>query len=325
MKKYILELCLVVVILVSLIGCAFSLLGHIYTEVKLALEQWHQLSLEFQAIGRDGDEEITYDTNEETPLLLAIYSNDVERVRSVVNAPGFDASEITAGPDPSKNYGPWTPSTPLAAACNYGNYEIIKLLLNQKGVTAAYVEGTAWAPLMRAVSSYQQDDYKTVQLLLERGAEVNIVNGWQTPIDVATSMSPYRGLYEYNEEVGEGIVQVVGLLLDNGADTDGHSVGLDYLLLDNAATAGNIALVNYLIVERGFDVNQRNERGQTALIRLTWYLGLGQNDAAMAELLLQHGADKNIRDNRGLSAYDYAMKKEGEDLAGFLKPTRYWP
>ena len=63
------------------------------------------------------------------------------------------------------------------------------------------------------------------------------------------------------------------------------------------------------------DINCVSESGKTALINAVLV-----NNIEIAEYLLKTGADKNIKDNKDMTAYDYAIEYEHGELAELLKP-----
>ena len=75
-----------------------------------------------------------------------------------------------------------------------------------------------------------------------------------------------------------------------------------------------IEAVKFLLDQGRFDVNE-TYYGRTALM-----YAARNSTPEMVQLLLDYGADKSIKDDDGMTAYDYAVKKEKHDIANLLKP-----
>jgi uncharacterized protein len=108
---------------------------------------------------------------------------------------------------------------------------------------------------------------------------------------------------------------VVEILLERGAQIDLQSEDRSYSALMDAAQAGAADLVG-LLIEKGARLDLTSKDGQTALV-----VAVGRNDAEVARLLAESGADPDIADKLGLSARKYAaLFKNPGILALFEKP-----
>jgi ankyrin repeat protein len=92
--------------------------------------------------------------------------------------------------------------------------------------------------------------------------------------------------------------------------------------LHNAVREGAEPFVIKFLLERGVDVNARNEWGETALV-----IAARDGRDALVEILLNNGADPNIRTKAGYSALtmakDNSHKSVAERLAAHgTKPGR---
>ena len=144
---------------------------------------------------------------------------------------------------------------------------------------------------------------KGVRLLLERGADPHIkTNSGSTPSSAAASW---------------GYQEVVAMLLEvEDIDKTGS------LLLHDTVYQSHVGLARYLI-ESGFDVNARNDRGQTPL-HLAAFTGVNEKNRAqrMRELLIANGADLNAKDmqrRRPLEAREaHGMKEAAKQIRSHM-------
>lgn len=80
----------------------------------------------------------------------------------------------------------------------------------------------------------------------------------------------------------------------------------------------NLDLAKYLIAE-GIDVNHRDSRGKTALFYLAESCEDDESVKTYITLLLEAGADPNIKLKNGNTAYDYFVSKNKYELAKYLR------
>ena len=83
--------------------------------------------------------------------------------------------------------------------------------------------------------------------------------------------------------------------------------------LVRAASEGNAATVTALLV-KGADPDARRADGRTALMEAA---NLGLYD--IARDLLAHGAHKELQDNDGRNAFDFAILRQHSDLVALLR------
>ena len=90
---------------------------------------------------------------------------------------------------------------------------------------------------------------------------------------------------------GRGHIEIVKLLLENGADVNSRTKDGDTALIV-ASKAGHTNVVK-LLLERGADVNAKNRNGRMALMGAT-----NQGHLNVVKLLLERGADVNAKDEQ---------------------------
>ena len=180
-----------------------------------------------------------------------------------------------------------------------------------------------YTPLMIASENGYKD---VVEVLLEGGADVNIKdnNGWTALMEA----SYY------------GHKKVVGILLEGGADVNIKDKD-GWTALMYASLSGNVRVVEMLL-EKGADVNIQNKAGWTALMmalpsaynevnemllhedKYHWRVLMGAPyyiKENIVQMLLEKGADANIRNNQGRRVWDEHDKEIVKVIKEHIKKT----
>ncbi|XP_045144987.1 serine/threonine-protein phosphatase 6 regulatory ankyrin repeat subunit C [Echinops telfairi] len=240
------------------------------------------------------------------PLVQAIFSRDVEEVRSLLSQ-----KENINVLDQERR-------TPLHAAAYVGDVPILQLLLMSGANVNA--KDTLWlTPLHRAAASRNE---KVLGLLLAHSADVNARDKlWQTPLHVAAAnratkcaeaLAPLLSSLNVADRSGRSALhhavhsghlevrtaprhlEVLKLLVARGADL-GCKDRKGYGLLHTAAASGQIEVVKYLL-RLGAEIDEPNAFGNTAL-HIACYLG---QDAVAVELV-NAGANVNQPNDKGFT------------------------
>lgn len=186
--------------------------------------------------------------------------------------------------------------TPLHRAANSKNAAVVTLLLAAGAeVDARDVSGIT--PLVLAgycAAGGMCRDPAAVQVLLDAGADVNIVAGHRgrSALHLAVMMSGNDA---------EGALRLVGRLLEMGADPNARADG-GHVPLHYAVRLGSEALVAALLAALA-DVNARDDDGITPLHMAAQSPGGG----AVVEALLQAGAEVDARDSTGRTPLHLAV------------------
>lgn len=108
--------------------------------------------------------------------------------------------------------------------------------------------------------------------------------------------------------------ETVKILLDAGADVNAQARNAMKVRPIHAAAAAAQIEVTRALIERGADVNARQEAGFTPL-----HEAAGSGKLEFARLFLDHGADVNARTDDGKTALTLAIEKGQEAMVKFLR------
>lgn len=261
----------------------------------------------------------------DTALLAAIRGNQPDTVEFL----------LKKGADPNLTI---RHSSPLGEAASLGYYKIAKDLIehgakvNLCGQNNDQVQGL-WSPLFYAARSGHPE---VLQLLIKEGANVNYT----------TQVKEYTPL---SAAVSNGNKKCVKKLIAAGANVN-YILPTGYALLDNAVFKGHND-ISKMLVEAGANVNRHSnpELASRAMLaalvleekEMVDYLidkGANPNAKAYGEIpilvwcaknhlpkaavyLIKKGAKKDVVDDEGASALDYAILYSQKNLIKYLDPS----
>lgn len=108
--------------------------------------------------------------------------------------------------------------------------------------------------------------------------------------------------------------EFVEMLLDLGAELNATSDDRGYTAVMDAVWRGNEKITKILIDKKA-ELNTINKEGQNNLI-----LAVGADRLSLVKLLAENGADPDVKDMMGMSAYQYAKLFRKEKIVEVLQP-----
>ena len=177
-------------------------------------------------------------------------------------------------------------TTALHSAVQSGDADLCKMLV-EHGVPLDAVDEDGHTALAASLSV----DPAVCQVMIDAGAQLDVAN--------RVGYSPLLSACEAGQS------EFVKMLLDAGVQLRDARVSRDtdnvFTALMLAADGGHVEAVRHLLDCQGVDVNEQGANACTAL-----HHAAQEKHADVVELLLQHGADKALRDNDGDTAADCA-------------------
>ena len=183
----------------------------------------------------------------------------------------------------------------ISANCSY---EVIKLILESgSDVNAVDYEGKT--PLHLASVIAKTFRYNAIRLLIGKGADTEAVDMFgQMPLHLAS---------------GQGDYNIVKIFFDSGSSVNART-NLGVLPIHFAAREGNPSIVKMLL-EGGselncmaIDWNELNVDSSCRHMLSAVSIATSQRHLEVLKLLLEHGADVDLRDDFGFTALHIAIE-----------------
>lgn len=220
--------------------------------------------------------EVSANNIQNEKIIKAIENNDISELTSIFEGGDINVNDIIEA-EVGNDMELQVSMTPLMYTSYLGNYEIAKYLIEDKKADVNAENEYGWTAL-----KYASDEgrLEIVKYLVENGASVDA--------EVLT-ITKNLEIFEYLLEQGNLNINSVGYL----GMTALSSASIEY---------GNLEMIKYLL-EKGADINVKNEDGSTALMTASMYGNL-----EIIKYLIENGADINAKDNDDSTALIYASK-----------------
>lgn len=145
-----------------------------------------------------------------------------------------------------------------------------------------------------------KDKPEIFKLFINAGIDINARDDLGTPM--------------LNIAVRNDNVEFAKKLIELGADINAVSDDRGYTAVMDAVWRGNEELTA-LFIQKGADLNTISKEGQSNLV-----LAVGADKVNICKLLAEAGADPDIKDQMGMSAYGYATLFKKEKIVSILAP-----
>ncbi|XP_065913290.1 ankyrin repeat and SAM domain-containing protein 6-like isoform X2 [Dysidea avara] len=233
--------------------------------------------------------------------------------------------------------------TPLMAACQSGNEQMVRLLLTHGANPNAQLKGSGWTALMLASLNNHKE---VVKMLLTNGAKKQLVNAsGKNAITICCEVEnddisailnggkPYKTV-DKKRPMSSNAPKKSGAQVDLfEASKQGNIIAVDDIVSANkqavhvvdkdgatplmfAAMRGHVEVCRAL-VEAGSNVDAQDFRcGWTAFMQAVHH-----RQHAVAELLIQYGADVSLKAMNGCSAFEVATFNSDSKMIQLIAST----
>ena len=231
------------------------------------------------------------DAGAEYDIITAIHLNDLNRVKTILNASPEFANHFRR-------------ASPLRKAAELGHLEICRYLIGEHHVDVNDFEGGVGYPIIKSALAHPD----VVRLLIENGADLKTRITWR---------GGRSGVWFIGDEATalhhaacDGVPETIDLLIDNGVDIFTHSLPgpqeTDYqTALEVAALFGKAD--NARAILRHPQFSQADAQVRQALLDKCLLIGAfpfsslllrGQERPKLIKVLLEHGAHPNVTKDR---------------------------
>jgi ankyrin repeat protein len=185
--------------------------------------------------------------------------------------------------------------TPLYSACirDFNNYDVVKYLIDDGALVNSKTDDNS-TPLHAAAASW---DYRAVELLIKKGADVNAVTkSGNTPLYLAVEDFGQKKTIDEKKKM-------IKILVDSGADPMCRVNS--FTPIEEALSSQDTEIADYLI--KMIKINAKDSSGDIPI-----HHAIRANNLEMVKLLIENGADINIKDDVNYTPLHVARLIKGE-------------
>ncbi|WLV25279.1 ankyrin repeat domain-containing protein [Aciduricibacillus chroicocephali] len=193
----------------------------------------------------------------------------------------------------------------LLKAVKDGNPELVRSILESADYQVDEKNGKGETPLLIAVHN---NSVKISKMLIDHGADINEQD------DILDSPYLYAGAL--------GRTEILKYMLEKATpdETKFNRYGGNAII--PAAEKGHLENVKLLLEKSKSDVNHQNDFGYTALIEAVALTDGSTVYQDIVQVLLDGGANPNLKDNNGKTALDYAQELNYTEMEQILLKYR---
>lgn len=234
------------------------------------------------------------DNNNDTVLMQYCYNNFKKGVDCLLSW-AVKQNKLRALIDAKNGLG----ITPLIIAAMQNNIGIINVLISH-GADINDSNDTGITPLMSAV---RRSNYLASKYLIDLGAKVNVKDIFgKSILDYALLLS----------KIDYYAIDIVLIIIDKLTTTELQE-NSPFFIVENECLE-----IDEALLEKGLNPNIQDSQGYTPLM-----LGVMQNNEERISLYLSYGADPNLPNIDGLTAYDIASQYEDLKLYNLLPQLEF--
>lgn len=204
----------------------------------------------------------------------------------------------------------------------------LKKLVLSLGLACSFnlAHGGSYEDFFKAV---QFDNVRTVQSLLQRGFDPNTVNPEgvsalmlavrEPSLKVAELLASWPNTKtEQRNEKDESVLMLAALkghisLVQKLVEHDADVNKTGWTPLHYAASAGHVSIIEYLLDHSAY-IDAESPNGTTPLMMAAMY-----GNAESVKVLIQAGADLRLKNQLGLSAWDFAVRGQRQNAKELIE------
>lgn len=201
---------------------------------------------------------------------------------------------------------------PLVTACDVGDAELVKLLL-EKGADPNLFLKDNWTPIEVLFERGHKNRLEIAKLLVQNGANVDLYASYHTAL--FCELSKYmRTVDNSSKEEREYSIRCIRYLLENGANPRNNEKNT---IIHYFAASGDVESLSVFSVDFKEFISQTNIYGETPLI---WATRKARRECII--FLIDNGAAINTMDHNGKTALDYAIESGNMEIIQLFQSRR---